>query len=169
MPRGVYKRTKTLGKNNPAYKHGLRKTRFWHIWKSVKKRCLNSDDTTYHSYGGRGIKICKEWLDFQNFYEDMFPDYCEAAYQLGEKNISIDRKNNNGHYEFENCRWITRLEQSNNRRNNRLLTYQGKTQTIKQWARELNINYGCLRYRIIYNNWTIERAFNTPSVKPFIS
>jgi hypothetical protein len=76
-------------------------------WQHMKSRCLNPMDANYHHYGGRGIKICNRWLKFDNFYEDM-----------GKKpdNLTLDRTNNEGNYEFENCRWATRSQQMINRR-----------------------------------------------------
>lgn len=94
----------------------MRNTRFYAIWCGIKTRCLNSTNKDYKNYGGRGITVCKEWLDFQNFYDDMFPDYCEHAYWFGEKQTTIDRIDNDGNYEFENCRWNTLGKQQSNKR-----------------------------------------------------
>ena len=77
----------------------------------MKDRCLNKRAQRYSDYGGRGISICNEWLEFTNFYSwAMLNGYSDS--------LSIDRNNNNGNYEPNNCRWATSLQQSNNRRDN---------------------------------------------------
>lgn len=106
----------------------------YNSWMAMKGRCCNPNNSQFHDYGGRGIKVCDRWLhSFENFLADM-----------GErpgKEYSIDRIDNNGDYCPENCRWATRGEQGNNKRNNILITYQGRTQTFRQWCRELDLPY----------------------------
>jgi len=138
-------------------KHGMAKTRFYTIWNGIKKRCNNPKYIEYKIYGGRGIKVCKSWNKFENFRDDMLESYLE--HQKNNDYTSIDRINNNGNYCKENCRWATMKEQNNNQRTNRLITYKGKTQNIKQWADELEINYNTLFWRI--NNWSIQKALNS--------
>lgn len=115
------------------------RTRLYRIFDHMKQRCYNKNNNRYKHYGGRGIVVCDEWnSDFDVFYN--------WAYENGyDDTLTIDRIDVNGNYEPSNCRWITNLEQQNNKRNNVLLTYNGKTQTMAQWARELNIN----RYTVI--------------------
>ena len=130
--------------------HGMYGTKTYSSWFSMKSRCLNPNATGYKNYGGRGIVICKRWLKFENFYQDM---------GNRPEDKTLDRKNNNGNYNKSNCRWSSRIEQENNKTSNHLLTYQGKTKTIADWARELDIRYLTLWFRI-RNGWSIEKAFN---------
>jgi len=96
-------------------------------WLKMKQRCLNPNDVAYHNYGGRGIIISDEWLDFQNFYKD-----------LGDKpskEHTIDRINNDGNYEKDNCKWSTKHEQSSNRRK---LTNNTSGTTGVMWNSQCN-------------------------------
>ena len=109
----------------------------------MKQRCYNINYTYYKDYGGRGIAVCDEWLnDFQAFYEwSMNNGY--------KDNLTIDRIDNNKGYSPNNCRWVTRKTQVQNRRNNVYITYDGKTQTLSQWADELGVRYNTLVLRHI--------------------
>ena len=128
--------------------HGMYYSREYSIWGGMEQRCLNRNNHAYKNYGGRGIKVCNRWLKFENFYKDM------GECPVGK---TLDRIDNNGNYKPSNCRWATVKEQNNNRRNNHLLTFKGKTQTIAQWAKEIGINRATLSSRI-YKGWSVERA-----------
>jgi hypothetical protein len=116
-----------------ATKHGLSNTRIYKIWSGIKDRCLNLNDTAYKHYGGRGIKICNRWLDFQNFYDDMIETYSD--------DLTIDRIDFNGDYEPSNCRWATQGEQVNNTRRCKFITYKGETDTVKRICEKYNVKY----------------------------
>lgn len=111
----------------------------YNTWYAMMGRCYKPENSHYPNYGGRGITVCEEWKDFTIFCKDMSPR---------PEGMTIDRKDVNGNYCKENCRWSTPIEQANNRRSNRLVTYNGETKTIAQWSRETGVAKGILRDRI---------------------
>lgn len=130
-------------------KHGKCGTKLYDVYCTMKKRCYNKHNHKYYDYGDRGIKICDEWLNnFMTFYNWAMNN----GYQEG---LSIDRIDVNGNYEPSNCRWATCKTQQNNRRNNVLLTYNNKIQTLKQWADELGMKYITIYKRYTYG-WNAE-------------
>ena len=128
--------------------NGVAKTPEYKVWIGMKTRCLVKTDPGYPRYGGRGITICDRWLDsFENFINDMGARP-EGAYPSGRPLYSIERRDNNGNYEPDNCYWATRRKQQNNMRNNVALTHDGVTLNISQWARRTGISDGTIRQRI---------------------
>lgn len=144
-----------MGKN---IKHGLIHTRLYNIWAKIKERCSNPYNKDFPRYGGRGIFICEEWQEFKVFYDWAM----ENGY---DDSLQIDRKNNDGPYSPDNCRWVTVKTNSNNKRNNHFITYNGETKTIAQWGELLGIKHQTLRSRIVTRGWDVERAFTTPIFK----
>lgn len=132
-----------------------RKSAEYRCWQAMIARCTNPRQTGYHNYGGRGIMICERWQSFENFIADMGP--------RPSPRHSLDRKDNNGHYEPGNCRWATKIEQDNNRRTNRLIEFGGRTLSITQWARELGVHPVTLHIRL-KNGWTVEKTLTTPKM-----
>ena len=130
------------------------RSRFYWTWVALKDRCNNPKNPGYSRYGGRGIKVCKEWQNsYQAFYDDMYSNY--------KHGLTIDRIDNNGNYAPENCRWATRAEQAMNTRNvdraNRY-TYNGETKTVREWAESFGIKRTTLDMRLRTYKWSIERA-----------
>lgn len=134
-------------------KHGMGRTKTYNTWIQMKTRCNNPHSKEYNNYGGRGIKVCNRWADFNMFLQDM-----------GDvpNGMSLDRINVNGNYEPDNCRWATIKEQQNNKRNNRVFTYKGETHTIAEWSERLNMNFKTLHQRLVRNNWPVEKALTIP-------
>jgi hypothetical protein len=132
--------------------HGLTKTRLYRIWSHIKERCYNPNHDAYKNYGGRGIKMCSEWLsDFVNFYNwAIINGYAD--------NLTIDRINNNSDYNPKNCHWVNRTYQNRNRRNTIKFTYENESKTLQEWAEIKNIKYHTLYQRVYKLNWTIEKA-----------
>ena len=128
-------------RKNPKKTHGQTKTRLYKIYAKMKERCYDPNYPQRNLYGGRGIKICKEWIDsFENFRD--------WAIKNGySDDLSIDRIDANGDYEPSNCRWEDKYQQANNKRNNIVLTHNGETLTMPQWARKLNLPYSTLADR----------------------
>lgn len=136
--------------------HGMGKSRPYRIWTHMKARCLYPNDQAYKDYGGRGIKLCEKWLTFEGFWEDMQEGYKDT--------LTIDRKDNNQGYYKENCRWATPKEQSLNKRSNIILTYNSKTQTVSEWAKELNIDRRLIERRL-KRGWKPEDALMVPKIR----
>jgi len=126
---------------NRSRKHGGRGTRLYSIWKGMRKRCFKQNDTSYKNYGGRGITICKDWNDFSIFREWSFKTH------YSEK-LTIDRIDNNGNYEPNNCRWTTQKIQANNTRKNHWVVINRKKMTITDCARIAGITPSNILSRI---------------------
>lgn len=136
-------------------KHGGYGTRLHHIWTTMKARCFNENNKAYKNYGGRGITVCDGWKnDFA-----AFRDWAMAnGYR---EDLTLDRIDVNGPYSPENCRWATPKEQGNNRRNNRIITYNGKSQTMAEWADELGTTKDVI-YRRLWRGWPESDAVSIP-------
>lgn len=113
----------------------------------MKQRCYNSNDKDHKHYGGRGIKLCDAWLN--NF--DVF--YNWAMSHGYDYTLTIDRIDVNGNYEPSNCRWVDMKTQCNNRRSCVYITYNGKTQNIAQWSRELGITRDTVKASLYKNDY----------------
>lgn len=140
-------------------KHGKTGTRLHNIWCTMKQRCYNPNSQKFYRYGARGITICNEWKnDFKSFYSWAMAN----GYQ---DNLTIDRIDNDGNYDFSNCRWITSREQMSNYSKNHLVTYKGETKTIQQWSEVTGIKPELIRNRIVELGWTVERALTEKPYK----
>lgn len=145
-------------------RHGGSNSRLYNEWASMKARCNNKNNKRYHRYGGRGIIVCEEWSNnFEAFRDWALSNGYDENAPFGQ--CTIERIDVNGNYDPANCRWANMKEQQNNKQGNRFITYNGKTQTVKQWAEELGIDYHCLYTRLIEREWPIEKAFTRPTRK----
>ena len=141
-------------------KHGMRGTKLYKAWDSMKYRCYNENCNHYKIYGGRGIIVCDEWLDKENG----FLNFMNWSFENGfDEYKSIDRIDNDGNYEPDNCRWTDTKTQANNKSVNKIITYKGESKTMSQWAEEFKIRYGTFVKRL-ENGWNMERALNEPVI-----
>lgn len=124
-------------------KHGDSGGRLWNTWNHMKQRCSNPQNKAFSRYGGRGIKVCREW-------EESFEAFKDWALSNGySEELTIDRIDTNGNYEPSNCRWATAKEQNNNKRNNVLVSYNDQTHTLQEWSEITGIPHETLRRRNI--------------------
>ena len=127
---GCYHRERAVEANT---KHGKSRTKEFNTWAHIKQRCSNPKNKSFGDYGERGIKICQRWEDsFDLFFEDM---------GIAPMNTTIERINNFGDYEPKNCRWATRLDQGNNKRNNIIVYVSGIKTTLSKYCREHRMSY----------------------------
>lgn len=139
-------------------KHGMEHTRLYRIWQGMMIRCYNPESNRYDRYGGRGITVCDEWKnDIKVFIEWAM----KSGYQ---DNLTIERKDNDGSYSPENCRWVTMKEQMNHTSRSRYITVMGVTKTASQWADETGVNSSTILERI-KRGWKPEEAVMKPARK----
>lgn len=136
--------------------HGMSKHPAYWVWRSMSDRCHLPTHQAYRNYGARGIRVCHRWRKFEAFWEDM-----GSTYRTG---LTLDRINNNGDYNAKNCRWTTRREQGNNKRNNVYVRSRVGSLTVSQAAEFWGINESTLRYRIA-KGWPHDKLMIPPSPK----
>lgn len=140
--------------------HGLTKKnkRLYWVWAAIIQRCENKNSKDYKDYGGRGIRVCKEWReDFSSFHSWAM----ESGYKQG---LSIDRINNNKGYYPGNCRWVGIKEQMNNQSKSLSITWKGETKSVLEWSEETGINYRTLKQRVFKLGWDIDKAMTTKPI-----
>lgn len=140
----------------------MKSERLQNIYTNLKQRCYNPKSTFYKNYGGRGITVCDEWLNSERYDGRSTKGWIAfktwALSNGYSDTLTIDRIDNNKGYSPENCHWVSMRTQQNNRRSNCLITYDGKTQSLADWCRELNLNYGTTKCRL-RRNWSVYKAF----------
>ena len=122
-------------------------------WKKMHERCSNPRHERYSAYGGRGIWVCDRWHSFRDFMEDMGPK--------PNSKYTIERRDNDGPYTKDNCRWATRAEQSRNMRNSVYVEFRGKRELLMDVCEWMGVSRG-LVYGRIKSGWDAERAVTTP-------
>lgn len=156
LTRGTTKSCGCLIYESHNVKHGMKRTRLYRIWSGIKSRCCTLSNPSYDRYGGRGITIDSEWkCNFISFYN-------WAIANGYNDTLSIDRIDVNGNYEPSNCRWATPKEQSDNKRNNILITIDGVTMDLQQWCDKIGINRSTVLTRVRMCGWDYVSALTTP-------
>lgn len=140
-------------------KHGLYESRLYSIWANMIGRCDRPTSTGYKNYGGRGIRVCDEWHNFQSFMQWAK----QSGYDPSLKFLkcSLDRIDANKDYSPDNCRWVDWETQQNNRRDTKKISYKGEQKTLAQFAKEYGIHSSTLRSRI-KAGWSMENALTRP-------
>lgn len=143
--------------NHAHEDHGMHRTPEHQAWKAMLGRCTNPRHPAWPDYGGRGIGICEDWrASFLAFLRCVGPRPSPLH--------SLDRVDNSKGYEPENVRWATRKEQARNNRRNRMLTFQGRTQTLADWSEERHISPETIRSRLRLG-WPVEKALKKGSFR----
>ena len=139
---GCYHKEIVSNKNNVNYKDGRCGTRLYNIYNNMKSRCYKKNHKSYANYGGRGIKICDEWLNKEKGFVNFYNWAMNNGYR---DNLTIDRIDNDGDYKPSNCRWTTYREQANNTRTNHKVKYNGQIYTLAELSRKFDLNYEYLK------------------------
>lgn len=131
------------GRNSPEYTS----------WQSMRSRCCDPKNDRFKDYGGRGIRVCDRWQKFEAFLADMGPR---------PRGTSLERLENDGHYEPVNCVWATRIEQARNTRRCRVLAFRGESLPVAAWAERLGIHQATIGARL-KRGWSVDGALSTPA------
>lgn len=131
----------------------------YNVWAQMIQRCNNPKCKAYKNYGGRGISVFPEWVG-----RGGFANFIRVVGRRPSSKHSIERIDNNGNYVPGNVRWATKVEQCNNMRKSRKITFEGRTQTLSQWARTIGVTVHMLSWRL-NNGWPIEKTLTTPSTR----
>ena len=142
--------------------HGMTRTRFYKIWIGILVRCNNSNSTSYSRYGGRGIRCL--FTSFEHFRDTMYASYLKHCEIHGGSNTSIERINNDGNYEADNCKWSTQKWQQRNKRSSRFLTLGKERKTVAEWGEYLGINTETIHTRL-NRGWDEKRVLTTPTTR----
>lgn len=141
--------------------HGMCYTHFYSKFTGMYDRCNGKERKYYYQ---KGIKICDRWKKFENFKNDMYKSYLSHVEKYGEKETTLERKNNNKGYCPENCIWATRFEQNLNKGDNKFIEWNGVKKTYSEWSRELGGNRGLVNTRLKLG-WSIKKIMITPVKK----
>lgn len=148
--------------SNANSTHGKSKSRLYYVWNEMRQRCENTKHVSYSLYGGRGISVCEDWKNFDNFYHWAIDNGYDAKAQRG--NCTIDRLDSNGDYCPSNCTWASSKEQARNRRNTLKVIYNGELRVLSELCEILSVEYPLVYARVVKLGWSVERALSTPKL-----
>lgn len=162
----IIKYMPNLGNRPDNSLNGWTETRFYNTWSNMKQRCNNSNNNLYPNYGARGIKVCEGWKVYETFEDDMYDEYAYHIEVYGEDNTQLDRIDNNGNYCKENCRWVTRKENCQNRRNENIANSKKKFMVdgtlygLKELSAIYKININTLKFDIYKKHISLLDSLN---------
>lgn len=133
-----------------SFKHGDHKSPMYEVWTQLIQRCENPNNKAYKNYGARGINVCAEWHEYEVFLRDMGPTY--------QSGLTIDRKDNDGNYAPDNCRWVTNKVNCRNQQRSILVDWNGTSTALNDLAElhGINLNTVYARYRL--KGWTLRQS-----------
>lgn len=152
---GCLNREKIIKRNKENALYHPKNQKIFGRWVGMKDRCYNPNHKKFQYYGGKGIRICDEWLNNYSAFEDW------SLNNGFSDELTIDRIDSDKDYSPDNCRWVTWEVQHNNTSRNKYLTYKGRTQSLSDWCKELGLNYGRTKARLNACHWTVEEAFES--------
>ena len=140
---------------NRNYSHGRSDQKLYKVWAAIKQRCTNPKNSRFSDYGGRGINLCHEWLDFEPFFR--------WAIENGYKNgLEVDRIDNDGGYSPDNCRIVERKQNQRNKRDNHFIEFANKRLTISDWAERVGTSPKTI-WKRLYRGWSVPSALFLPN------
>ncbi len=137
--------------------HGMSNTKLYDVWAAIKQRCCNPNNARYVDYGGRGINLCSEWLEYEPFAR-------WALYNGYSDGLDIDRIDNERGYSPDNCRFVSKKQNNRNKRNNRFLDYNGDVKSLSEWSEIMGIDPKTVWKRLA-RGWTTKKALETPVLR----
>ena len=161
IPNLINGKSRSCNCSKREIKHGMSQTRFYNIWKNILRRIDSPYASGYSNYGGRGISISKEWRSFDLFKSDMYERYLAHVSIHGEKNTTIERKDVNGDYCPENCKWATLNEQGINKRDSKRYLINNESLTPREISEKFNLKYVTVVYRLSAG-WPAEKVILQP-------
>lgn len=132
--------------------HGKARSKIYGIYCAMVRRCSNPNSKEFPNYGGRGIRVFQRWKSFEAFILDMGEP---------ENGATLDRIDVNGNYSKENCRWTSWTTQQRNRRNNRMLSFNGETMCSAEWADKTGLSQSAINLRL-KRGWSVEKTLSEP-------
>lgn len=148
-----------IGSLNRKYTKEQTQSFLYSTWLGMRQRCFDKNSSHYKYYGDKGVTMCEEWInDYSKFYE-------WSIKNGASKELTIDRIDNNGNYEPNNCRWVDSIVQANNKTQNRVIEYNGEKLTLMQWSRKTGIKDATIRMRLDKYGYSIGEALGYESHK----